>query len=116
MNKNNFGRHGEVLISPFEGDSLKEITEVPAGAKLIEEGYSVIVGHSESGHHHVLTIPKENGVMIKVYEKDGKSYLDIPIMARLEHKKTVEKHDTQTFQSGIYIKEIRHAFSYSEGQ
>lgn len=115
MNKNNFGRHGEVIISPFEGASLEKIKEIPAGAKLMEEGDSVIVGHSESGHHHVLTIPREAGATIKIYERDGRQYLDIPRTAKLEHQKTVEKHDAQIFQPGIYIKEIRQTFSYAEG-
>lgn len=100
----NFGRHGEVI--------LKEVGEIPTGAKLIEEGHSIIVGHSESGHHHVLTA--ERGATIKMYELDGKTYLDLPVRGNLEHQKTVERHETQVFTPGKYIREIRHAYSYAE--
>ena len=104
LTPHDFGRHGEVLLIP--------VAEIPKDAKLIEEGCSLIVGRSEPGHHHVLTVPREMGVTIKIYEKDGKHYLDIPSEAKLEHQKTVEKHDTQIFRPGIYIREIRHAYSY----
>jgi len=106
LTPHNFGRHGEVVIIPT--------SEVPKGARLIEEGQSIIVGHSESGHHHVLDIDRKQGTTIKMYEKDGKVYLDIPLMAHLRHQKTVEPHETQVFKQGIYIREIRESYSYSD--
>lgn len=99
-----FARHGEVI--------LKKVSEIPAGAKLVEERNSVIVGHSESGHHHVLEA--ENGVMIKMYEIDGKTYLDLPSKGNLIHQKSVESHGTQVIERGIYIREIRQSYSYAE--
>lgn len=100
-----FGRHGEVL--------LKQVDKLPEGAKLIESGESVIVGHSESGHDHVLTVPRGTGI-VKMYEIDGKTYLDIPRKADLVHQKSAESHSTQTFAPGIYIREIRQSYSYGE--
>jgi hypothetical protein len=38
-------RHGEVVLKS---------SKLPKQAKLIETSNSVIVGHSESGHHHNL--------------------------------------------------------------
>ncbi len=110
MNKNlqeahDFGRHGEVI--------MKKVGVVPAGAKLVQEGSSVIVGHSESGHHHVLTIPRGTGI-VKMYEINGKTYLDLPSRADLVHQKSSESHGTQTFAPGIYIREIRQSYSYAE--
>lgn len=106
MDKNlvphNFGRHGEVILKP--------IKEIPIGAKLIESKNSVIVGHSESGHHHVLTA--ERGAAIGFYEIDGKVYLDLPAKATLEHQKTIERHETQVFTPGKYERVIRHSYSY----
>ena len=99
------GRHGEVVMLP--------VSEIPKDAKLVEEGFSIIIGHSESGHHHVLDISTEQGTTIKMYEKDGKTYLDIPLMAHLRHQKTVEKHETQIFEKGLYIREIRESYSYA---
>lgn len=104
--EHSFGRHGEVI--------LKQVDKLPEGAKLIESGESVIVGHSESGHFHSLTIPRGTGI-VKMYEIDGKTYLDIPRKADLVHEKSAEKHATQTFAPGIYIREIRQSFSYAAG-
>jgi hypothetical protein len=111
MNKNlqeahEFGRHGEVII--------KKVTSIPSGAKLVGKGNKVIVGHSESGHHHVLEA--EQGVEIKMYEIDGKTYLDIPSKSDLVHQKSSENHKTQTFAPGIYIREIRQSYSYASKQ
>jgi hypothetical protein len=106
-NEHNFGRHGEVL--------LKQVDKLPEGAKLIESGESVIVGHSESGHHHKLTLERGTGI-IKMYEIDGKTYLDIPRKADLVHEKESQKHATQTFAPGIYIREIRQSYSYASQQ
>lgn len=106
LTPHSFGRHGEILI--IRTDKL------PENANLIEEGQSIIVGHSESGHHHVLDIDRKQGVTIKMYEVNGKTYLDIPLMATLSHQKTFEPHKTQIFTPGIYIREIRESYSYSE--
>ena len=101
-----FGRHGEII--------LKKVSDIPSGAKLIEESASIVVGHSETGHHHVLTIPKEGGVKIAMYELDSKVYLDLPRNGKLEHQKSVEQHETQVFIPGKYIREIRQSYSYAE--
>lgn len=105
LTPHNFGRHGEVILKPVQ--------EIPQDAQLVEENKSVIVGHSESGHHHVLTIPRGTG-KIKMYEKDGKTYLEFPELANLEHQKTIEKHETQVFTPGKYERVIRHSYSYGE--
>lgn len=101
-----FGRHGEVVI--------KKVSAIPAGAKLMQEGKSIIVGHSESGHHHVLE--SEQGTTLKMYEIDGKTYLDLPSKANLIHQKSSESHGTQVFSPGIYIREIRQSYSYAAKQ
>lgn len=95
-------RHGEVC--------LIERT-LPKGAKALETKKSIIVGHSESGHHHVLTATKP----ITVYELDGKTYLDVPVEAKLNHQKTGEEtHGTQTISKGIYERIIKRSYSYGQ--
>lgn len=106
MQPHDFGRHGEVI--------LKKVSSIPKGAKLVEKSLSIVVGHSESGHHHVLTIEKEQGMAIMMYEFEGKVYLDLPRQGSLAHQKTVEKHETQIFKPGKYVREIRQSYSYSE--
>jgi|ERR1051326_6865460 hypothetical protein len=99
----NLHRHGEVVLKQ---------TTLPKQAKLIQKGRSLIVGHSESGHHHVLTLPK---LEIKMFEHEGKTYLDVPLEARLTHQKTgIEIHTEQVIAPGIYERVIKRAYNYAE--
>ncbi len=96
-------RHGEVLI--------KEVKSLPKNAKLVESGKKLIVGHSESGHHHVLTASAE----IKMFEFEGKTYLDIPLEAKLTHQKQgTETHGVQILNPGLYERIIKKSYSYAE--
>jgi len=99
-----FGRHGEVILKP--------VSEIPKEAKLVEKGNNLIIGHSESGHHHTATLERGTGV-IEMYELDGKTYLRFPSQTKIEHQKVKEKHDTQIFKEGLYQRIIRHSYSYS---
>lgn len=95
-------RHGEVI--------LIEKT-LPKNAKLIEQTRSYIVGHSESGHHHVLTATSP----FKVYELNGQTYLELTSEAKLTHKKSgQETHGTQVIQPTVYERIIKKSYSYGE--
>lgn len=96
-------RHGENMFIP---------AKLPEGAKLVEKGHKLIVGHSETGHHHTLTIPKT--AEIKIFEFEGRTYLDVPLKAKLEHQKETEKHEAQILQPGIYERVVKRAYSYAE--
>ena len=99
----NYHRHGEVVLKP--------IRKLPKEAKLSQTGKKLIIGHSESGHHHILTAPTTD---LAIYEYEGKTYLHIPEEANLVHEKTVEKHDTQIIAPGFYESTIKRAYSYAE--
>lgn len=102
-------RHGENM---FVDAKLLGITEIPKEAKLIEKGSNLIVGHSETGHHHTLTVSKT--AEIEIYEYNGMTLLYVPEEAKLEHQKTVEKHETKTVSPGIKVKIDKHSYSYAE--
>lgn len=98
----NIIRHGEVVLIE---------RNLPKGAKALETKKSIIVGHSESSHHHVLTATRP----ITVYEFEGKTYLDVPIEAKLNHQKTgTETHGTQVIAPGIYERIIKRSYSYGQ--
>lgn len=97
-------RHGEVLLT--------EVTSIPKNAKLIYEGTEYIVGHSESGHHHVLEAKQP---VIRVYELDNELYLDVQGNSNLVHKKVGEIHKTQTVKKGTYKRIIKQEFDYFTG-
>lgn len=95
-------RHGEVVFRQ---------SKLPKEAKQIEQTKNYIAGHSESGHHHVLTATAP----FRVFEYEGKTYLDIPLEAKLTHQKTgVETHGTQVIEAGTYERIIKRSYSYAE--
>lgn len=96
----NIHRHGEVI--------LKQIDSIPQEAKLVKTGKSHIVGHSETGHHHVLEAKN-----LRVYEVDNEMYLDVQETGTLVHKKTgLDIHQPQTIAPGKYKVIIKQAFDY----
>jgi hypothetical protein len=83
-------RHGEVL--------LQEVESVPK--RKGKEFKSFIVGHSETGHHHVLEAEKE----FKVWTAKDKQelYLELFEPAKLVHQKQIDAHKTLTVPKGKY--------------
>mgnify|MGYP001596597111 CR=1 FL=1 len=95
-------RHGEIVLVP--------IAELPKNAVQKFVGDKYIVGHSETGHHHVLTAPK-----LEVYEVDDIAYLNVLKIGELEHQKTFEKHETKVINPGIYKIQGKRQFDYFQG-
>lgn len=94
-------RHGEVLLVP--------IIEVP-NTKFAKHN-KFIVGHSETGHHHVL----ESKTEFDVAELD-KAMLIVRLFepADLVHQKTINAHKTLTVPAGTY--KIVHKTEYDPFQ
>ncbi len=106
MNKNEFVkraiRHGEVVLTPID--------ELPDGVEQIYDGKEYIVGHSETGHHHValgaVTIFQPVGA-------DSESlFMRVNKDSRVEHRKSFDMHETKTLLKGIYQITIKTAYDY----
>jgi hypothetical protein len=84
-------QHGEVF--------LQRIDRVPEG-RPVKKATELIVGHSESGHHHVL----ESKTDFEVMPGDEKHDLYVRLFepAELVHKKTFDIHETETIVPGDY--------------
>lgn len=80
-------RHGEVLLVP--------VNKILAGRPM--RATSFIVGHSESGHHHVL----ESEAPFSVQDKK-ELYLRLFEPAKLVHLKETNTHKTLTVPAGVY--------------
>lgn len=79
-------RHGEVMLVPIDkGFRGKQVT-------------NYIVGHSETGHHHVL----ESKTPFKISETDKQFVVELFQPAKLVHKKQVDAHKTLTVPAGRY--------------
>ena len=97
MNNNLTVRHGEVILIP--------VSKVPKGK--VEKHKSFIVGHSESGAHHVLESDVDYDVIFDKLEV----YLLLNRKATLVHKKTVNKHRNVIVKPGVY--RINHKVEYN---
>lgn len=98
-------RHGEVV--------LKQVS-LPKGAVLKEEKAKIVVAHSETGHHHILSLKdKIDMSKIKVYSFNGDTYLEVPEVAELWHQKSGQDvHKTHTVTPAVYQIVIKKEFDY----
>lgn len=83
----NIYRHGEILLVP--------VNKLPKGK--ISKHRDFIVGHSETGHHHIL----ESQTKFDVLDK-AQLYIRLFQPAELTHKKSTNKHRTLKVVPGVY--------------
>lgn len=82
-------RHGEILLLPVDW--------VPNGS--IESAASCIVGHSESGHHHVLD---SDDAFEQIVTANGDLFVDLGRDTPLRHHKTHQQHRELTVPAGTW--------------
>lgn len=94
-------RHGEIMLVPNGCKAWENIPnrEIPAGSNRSRDRF--IVGHSETGHHHVLeAAPKQ---AFNVTETDKKQlFFRLFQPTSIVHKKATDKHNTLTVEPGVY--------------
>lgn len=81
-------RHGEILLVPCAE---------PAAAVVAESATEVVVGHSETGHHHVLECP----VPIEVIRRDG-TFVRLAEPGMLVQRKETDRHRDLPVAAGCY--------------
>lgn len=104
----NIGAQGDVLFM--------RIADLPASAKPVAPvNGEIIVTHSETGHHHVMVLDRdEDTPSVEMFSSD-----DNPLMAwikvnrptALEHRRPHDTHEPIMFGVGIY--EVRRQREYS---
>lgn len=82
-------RHGEILLLP--------VAEAPQGT--VDQVTECIVGHSESGHHHVL---ESDVAFARIVAVNGDLYVDLDAPTPLRHHKTVQQHRELTIPAGTW--------------
>jgi len=86
-------RHGEIMLIPVD--------RLPENLEVVQKGKRVIVGHSESGHHHVAVCEAADLTLLRPKGADSPDlYLEITAPSRIEHLKTSERHETKTLEAG----------------
>lgn len=82
-------RHGEVLLLP--------VSTAPAGtARSVTH---CIVGHSESGHHHVL---ESEATITEIVTGADELYVDLDAPTRLRHHKSHDQHRDLLVPPGVW--------------
>ena len=87
--------HGECFIVNRQ---VPEQTEDKLVKKDSKEVY--IIGHSESGHHHMAVSTKTFQVLEE--SEDYDLYIRLFAPGKIKHKKSHDIHETQTLQPGDY--------------
>lgn len=96
-----YARQGEVTIIRLSDDA-----EIPQWPKLLPEGGNLIVGHSETGHHHVIERP----AAVEIVAKPGSGAMAVLRMlvthpTRIIHLRSTDTHAPIDLPPGKY--EIR---------
>jgi len=87
---------------------FRRINNLPSGAIEIKcDVENIIVGHSETGHSHVMARGTSEDPAVRMYNSDNPlmSWLEVNRPTSLDHKRTNHTHESIMFQPGIY--EIR---------
>lgn len=80
---------------------LPDDFEIPAGAVLVEPvNGKIIVGHSETGHHHVMTA--ERTKMYRLPNSILECLLIVDQADTLEHLREFDTHEATEFKIGKY--------------
>jgi hypothetical protein len=85
-----------------QGDLLiHKIAELPEGLELMSpEKNRFVVGHSETGHHHV--IPMQGAQVYRNPQNLFVLFVVVDEATTLEHMRSFDKHETLEIKSGIY--------------
>lgn len=92
-------------IAAAQGEiTIRKIDALPEGVSAMKpEGGKYIIGHSETGHHHVMTLDRK-----QVFEADTAPegmkvlYAILEELGELVHERGHDTHETIGFEPGIY--------------
>ena len=101
-------RQGELLfikVEEFSDDDGNWITQKP-------EDNHLIIGHSETGHHHVIDLRKcKTAELIINKMREFETRLLLREDAEVEHLRSFDTHKTLKLPAGKYI--VRHRREYT---
>lgn len=89
-----------------QGELLfRRVSKLPSGAKAQERNGQIVVGHSESGHHHAIddlgVVRFEVGDPLVCYLQISDAFADVV------HHKSFDQHETIRLLGGGSIWEVR---------
>lgn len=100
-----------------QGDVLiRRVAEIPASATPVPaENGSIIVTHSETGHHHSMVLDRKDGApsveMFSATDNPLLAWIKVNRPTSLDHLRPHDTHESIMFQPGIY--EVRRQREYT---
>lgn len=100
-----------------QGDVLiRRVAGIPATAKPVApvDGTAVIVTHSETGHHHVMTLDRADDPAVEMFSATDNpllAWLKVHRPTALEHMRPHDTHEAILFAPGVY--EVRRQREYT---
>ena len=100
-------RHGEVNFHPVD--------TMPNGLVEVECANEFIVGHSETGHHHVAVADKVGDFQVfrPVGADSEELWMRVTGDVKIEHRKGFDVHETKQVKPGIYKITGSREFNYA---
>ena len=94
-------RQGEIMIVKVADIPQEAVPVAPTDGL-------VIVGHSETGHHHVMVAERT-----KLFEQPDSltRFLDVSEEDMLEHRRNFDTHEPIVFEPGKYRVQIRREYT-----
>jgi len=92
-------------IAAAQGEiSIRRVGAIPANVKpLAPELGKYIIGHSETGHHHVMTLDRKQAFeSTNAPEGMRILYANLETAGELVHERGNDTHETIGFEPGIY--------------
>jgi len=97
-------RHGEIVLRPID--------VLPDNLKIVSKSKREIVGHSESGHHHVVVSNDAVELLRPIGADSQELYLRVSGTAQIEHLKTFDRHATTPVEPGLYYINTKQQYDY----
>lgn len=84
--------------------SIRRIDRMPDNVTVLKpENGKFIIGHSETGHHHVMTLDRKQAFeATKAPEGMRILYANLEAAGELIHERGHDTHETISFEPGIY--------------
>lgn len=78
--------------------TITRVSTIPKGNVVDSTGGKLIVGHSETGHHHVV----DAGCATMVRVDEFTSYLNVTKPTQIDHLREFDTHPSIALQPGMY--------------
>lgn len=102
--KNRAIRHGEIVLKPID--------ELPDNLEVVSKSNREIVGHSESGHHHVVVSDGDIELLRPKGADSEELYLRVSGAAQIQHLKAFDRHETKPVEPGVYYVNTKQQYDY----